>query len=224
MARKRYPDDNMAAEAAARALFDKEEAASYAADLDAQAEEQDLLDMARAATHLRGELREEMRAEGSDAGGIKEEYMQLDDVDLDDNLDTDDLAYLEIPTNEEAAGSAAEQRALMASFETQRHDESARHLMVAGRRAAVGDLVTVHQSARQSAYLRNLVAVDELRAVAVGRQPREDRARVEAEWWLQYERARAAELAAMRQYQYPLSSYFADTGIIEDAQRRRHLE
>jgi hypothetical protein len=45
----------MAAEAAARALFDAEEAASYTANLDARAEEQDVLDTARAATHLRGE-------------------------------------------------------------------------------------------------------------------------------------------------------------------------
>jgi hypothetical protein len=56
VARQRYPDDDMAAEAAARALFDKEEAASYATDLDTRAEEQDVLDMARAATRLRGEL------------------------------------------------------------------------------------------------------------------------------------------------------------------------
>jgi hypothetical protein len=36
VARQRYPDDDMAAEAVARALFDTEEAASYAADLDAE--------------------------------------------------------------------------------------------------------------------------------------------------------------------------------------------
>jgi hypothetical protein len=111
------------------------------------------------------------------------------------------------------------QRALIASFETQRR-ESARHLM-AERRAAADDLAAAHQSARQSAYLRNLAAADELRAVAAGRWPREDRARVEAERRLQYECARATELAAMRQHQYPLPSYFADTGIAEDAQRRR---
>jgi hypothetical protein len=44
--------------------------------------------------------------------------------------------------------------------------------------------------------------------------------RVEVERRLQYERARAAELAAVRQHQYPLPSYFADAGIAEDAQRR----
>jgi hypothetical protein len=56
VARQCYPDDNMVAEAAARALFDAEEAASYAADLDMQAEEQDILDMARTTTRLRGQL------------------------------------------------------------------------------------------------------------------------------------------------------------------------
>jgi hypothetical protein len=43
-----------------------------------------------AATRLRGELREELRAEGSGIGGNEEEYMHLDD----DKLDADDLAYL----------------------------------------------------------------------------------------------------------------------------------
>jgi uncharacterized membrane protein YgcG len=35
---------------------------------------------------------------------------------------------------------------------------------------------------------------------------------------MQYERAMATELAAMRQHQYPLPSYFANAGV---AQRRR---
>jgi hypothetical protein len=52
-----YPDDDMVAEAAARALFDAEEAASFATDLDARGEEQGVLDMACAATRLRSELR-----------------------------------------------------------------------------------------------------------------------------------------------------------------------
>jgi hypothetical protein len=79
---QRYPDDDLASEAVARVLFDAEEAASYAADLDARAEEQGVLDTARDATRLRGELREELRAEGSGAGGTKEEYVHLDDDDL----------------------------------------------------------------------------------------------------------------------------------------------
>jgi hypothetical protein len=180
VARQRYPDDDMAAETTVRVLFKTEEAASYAADLDARAEEQDVLDMARATTCLRGELREELWTEGSYADGTEEEYVHLDDAGLDDDLDADDLAYLELPTDEEAMESAAEQRALMASFETQRRNESARRLMAAERRAAADDLAAAHQSARQSAYLRNLAA-DKLRAVAAGRQPREVRVRVEAE-------------------------------------------
>jgi hypothetical protein len=100
-------------------------------------EEQGVLDTARAVTHLRGELREELRAEGSGVGGNEEEYVHLDDIDL----DVDDLAYLELPTDEEAVESSAEQRALMASFETHRRDESGRRLMAAERRAAAADLV-----------------------------------------------------------------------------------
>jgi hypothetical protein len=88
----------------------------------------------------------------------------------------------------------------MASFETQHRDEAAWRLMAAEIRAVADDLAAAHQSARQSAYLRNLAAADELRAMAAGRRPREDRARVEAERRLQYERARAAELAAVRQH------------------------
>jgi hypothetical protein len=98
VARQRYPDDDMAAEATARALFEAEETASYAADLDVRAEEQDVLDTSRAATRLRGELREELSAEGSGIGGTEEEYVHLDD----------DLVYLELPTDKEAVESAAE--------------------------------------------------------------------------------------------------------------------
>jgi hypothetical protein len=209
--RQRYPDDNMAAEAAARALFDAEEAASYTADQDARVEEQDVLDTARVATRPRGELREELRAEGSGAGGTEEEYVHLDD-----DLDADELAYVELPTDEEAVESAAEQRALVASFEMQRRDEVGRRLMAAERRAATDDLAAAHQSTRQSAYLRNLAATDELRAVAAGRRSQEDHARLEAERRLQYECARAAELARVHEHQYPLSSYFADAGIAEE--------
>jgi hypothetical protein len=82
------------------------------------------------------------------------------------HLDNDDLAYLKLPTDKEAMESAAKQRVLMVSFETQRHDEATRRLMAAERRAANDDLAAPHQSACQSAYLRNLVAVDKARAVA----------------------------------------------------------
>jgi hypothetical protein len=91
--------------------------------------------MVRAATRLRGELRWELRAEGSGASGDEEEYVHLDDDDLDD-----DLAYLELPTDKEGMESAAEQRALMASFETHHRDESGRRLMATVQRAAAADL------------------------------------------------------------------------------------
>jgi hypothetical protein len=57
-------------------------------------------------------------------------------VHLNDDLDADDLAYFELPTDEEAVESAIEKRALMASFEMHQRDESGRRLMAADRRAA----------------------------------------------------------------------------------------
>jgi hypothetical protein len=56
VARHRYPDNDRAADATARALFDAEEAASYAVDLDARAEERGVLDTTRPAMRLRCEL------------------------------------------------------------------------------------------------------------------------------------------------------------------------
>jgi hypothetical protein len=72
--------------------------------------------------------------------------VHLDDADLDDDID--DLAYLELPTDKEAAESAAEQRAMMVSFEMQRREESARRIMAAERRATADDLAVAHQSSR----------------------------------------------------------------------------
>jgi hypothetical protein len=175
--RQRYPNDDLEAEIAARKLFDAEETAAYAADLD---------DARRHATQ--GRAPREAAAEGSDAGGSEEEYVHLDD----DDLDADDLAYLELPTDEEAAESAAEQRALMASFETKRRDESCRRLMAA-------ELAASQQSMHQSAYRRNLVAETESRAAA-GWWLHEERARAAAGRWLQKERARTAELVRARKH------------------------
>jgi hypothetical protein len=47
---------------ATRKAFNTEETAAYAADLNAQMEAHGILDTARTATHLRGELHEELRA------------------------------------------------------------------------------------------------------------------------------------------------------------------
>jgi hypothetical protein len=166
---QRFPDDDLAAEIAARELFYTEETGAYAADLDAQMEEHGILDTAR----LRGVLCEVRRAKGSGAGGNEEEYVHLDD---------DDLDYLKPPTDEEVAEST-EQMALMASFETQRRDESTYRLMAAERRAAVDELAASQQRARHSAHHRIMAA------------------------------ARASTSTP---------SYYADAGIIEDVQRRRH--
>jgi hypothetical protein len=84
VAQQRFPDDDLAAEIAVRELFDAKDVAAHAADLNAQVEEQGILDTARAATHLRDELRDELRADGSGAGGNDddEEYVHLGDADL----------------------------------------------------------------------------------------------------------------------------------------------
>jgi hypothetical protein len=111
VARQRFPDDDLAVESAARELFDAEETTAYAVDLDAQVEEQGVLNTVRAATRLWDELCHELRAESSGAGGNSDndEYVHLADADLDDDFDADDLAYLELLTDEEAAEAAAEQ-------------------------------------------------------------------------------------------------------------------
>jgi hypothetical protein len=85
----------------------------------------------------------------------------------DDNLDDNNLAYLKLPTDEAAAESVAEQRALMVSFETQRHDGAARRLMTIERRAAADRLATMQQRARHSGHRCNTAAAVEAR-VAVG--------------------------------------------------------
>jgi hypothetical protein len=108
----------------------------------------------------------------------------------------------------------------MASFETQRRDEAARRLMAAERRAAMDDLVAAHQSARQSTYLRNLAAADKPRAVAAGWRSQEDRVRVEVERRLQYERARVAELARVREYQYPCPPTSPTPAVLPRSRRR----
>jgi hypothetical protein len=85
VARQCFPDDDLASEITARELFDAEDAAAHATDLNAQVEEQGFLDTARAVTRLRDELRDELRADGSGAGGNDddEEYVHLANADLD---------------------------------------------------------------------------------------------------------------------------------------------
>jgi hypothetical protein len=125
-----------------------------------------------------------LRGEGSGTGGNEE----------DDDLDANFLN--ELPTDAEAAKVAAEQRALMALFEMQRRDESARQLMVAERRA------TAQQRACHLAHRGNMAATRE----AAERQQEEDRAR--------------GSLARAREHQYSLPSFAA----YEDAGRRQARE
>jgi hypothetical protein len=108
MARVRFPDDELAAEIAARKAFDVEESATYVADLDAQVEEQGVLEAVRTAMRLREELREDLREKGLGASGneVDDDYIHLDDAD-----DLNDL-----PGDNEAEDAAAEQRTLVASL------------------------------------------------------------------------------------------------------------
>jgi hypothetical protein len=67
------------------------------------------------------ELRRELREDGFGACRNKDDNdnsLHLDDDDLDVNFLAD------LPTDNEAVEVAAEQRVLMASLETQRHDQS----------------------------------------------------------------------------------------------------
>jgi hypothetical protein len=90
MSRHRFSYDPLAAKIAVREAFDAEESVAYAADLDAQVEEQGILEAARAAKRLLEELREELRGKGSGSGNEDDDYLHLDD----DELDADYLAEL----------------------------------------------------------------------------------------------------------------------------------
>jgi hypothetical protein len=79
--------------------------------------------------------------------------------------DSDDEEFLaELPTDAEVEEAAAEYRAIIASFETQRRDRAAQELMAAERRATAARLVEDHTIARADAHPRNIEAV---RAVMV---------------------------------------------------------
>jgi hypothetical protein len=159
-----FPDDDLPAKITARELFNAEETAAYAADLDAQVEEHGVLHTARAATRLWDELRDELWAEGSgvDCDSDDDEYVHLADTDLNDDFDADDLAYLELPTDEEAI----EQRTLMALFEMQRRDECACCLMTTERRAAADRMAAAQQRVHHSACRRNMAVSMEARGAA----------------------------------------------------------
>jgi hypothetical protein len=73
--------------------------------------------------------------------------------------DSDDEELLaELPRDAEAKEATAEQRAIVASFEMQRHDRAAQELMAADRRAAAARLAEDHATARVDAHRRNIEA------------------------------------------------------------------
>jgi hypothetical protein len=73
----------------------------------------------------------------------------------DEEKDSDNEEFLpQLPTDTEVEEAAAEQRAILASFETQRRDQSAQELMAAEMRAAVARLAEEHAAARADAHRR----------------------------------------------------------------------
>jgi hypothetical protein len=73
--------------------------------------------------------------------------------------DSDEEEFLaQLPTEAEAKEAAAEQRAILASFETQRRDRSVQELMAAERRVAAARLVEDHAAARADAHRCNIKA------------------------------------------------------------------
>jgi hypothetical protein len=61
-----------------------------------------------------------------------------------------------MPTDAEVEEAAAEQRAILASFEAHRRDQSTQELMAAERRAAAARLAEEHAAARTDAHRRNI--------------------------------------------------------------------
>jgi hypothetical protein len=72
--------------------------------------------------------------------------------------DSDEEFLADLPTDAEAEEVAAEQKAIVASFETHRHDRAAQELMAAERRAAAARLGEDHAAAHANAHCRNIKA------------------------------------------------------------------
>jgi hypothetical protein len=84
--------------------------------------------------------------------------------------DSDDEEFLaQLPMDAEAEEAATEQRTILASFKTQRRDQSAQELMAAERRAASARLAEEHAAAHADAYRRN---IEEPRATMVAAEQR----------------------------------------------------
>jgi hypothetical protein len=75
-----------------------------------------------------------------------------------DEEDSDEDFLAQLPTDAEAEEAAMEQRVILASFETQRRDQSAQELMATERRAAAARLAKEHVAARADAHRHNIEA------------------------------------------------------------------
>jgi hypothetical protein len=75
----------------------------------------------------------------------------------DEEEDSDEEEFLaELPMDAEAKEAIVEQRVIIASFETQRHDRAAQELMAAERRAAAARLAEDHAAAHADTHRRNI--------------------------------------------------------------------
>jgi hypothetical protein len=96
--------------------------------------------------------------------------------------------------------AAAEQRAIVASFETQRRDRAVQELMATERRAAVARLAEDHADARADAHCRNIEAARAAMAKAERGLFRADMAGGLAKVAAEHQR---------HEHQYPLPSFNA---------------
>jgi hypothetical protein len=137
--------------------------------------------------------------------------------------DSDDKELLaELPTDAEAEEAATEQRVIVASFETQRHDRAALELMAAERRAAAARLAEDHAAARADAHRRNIEAARAVMAEAERGLFRADVAGGLAKVAAEHQR---------HEHQYPIPSFNASaqraherrifTSFLEEAERER---
>jgi hypothetical protein len=91
--------------------------------------------------------------------------------------DTDDEEFFtDLPTDTEAEETVAEQRAILAPFETWRRKETTQQFMAAERRAAAARLADEHATARANAHRRNIEATRAAMVVAEQRLAQADRA------------------------------------------------
>jgi hypothetical protein len=115
--------------------------------------------------------------------------------------DSDDEEFLaELPTDTEPEEAAAEQRAIVVSFETQGRDRAVQELMAAERRAIVARLAEDHTAARADAHRRNIEAARAAMAEAERHLFRADVAVGLAKMAAEHQR---------HEHQYPLPSFNA---------------